>query len=336
MDDQNNVTKELATLLPALPVAAKTSAIKAFSQLIGGAGAYVIAWLRRPTQAIEDKTDAKSLMIRKISEAAAKRASEDPEIIEQAIAQWLPGELRKQENKQKVAELAFQGILEFDATQYQSNDSIIEDDWLNAFERFSEDASSENMRTLWGKVLSGEIVNPGSFSKTTLRFISELDQRTALDFENVAKYAIAGQAMGVPDDNPAIFNSMLHLDSVGILSGVGGLVQWQGRSNENGQFGVHGERFGLIGLTEPNTEVTIDSAPYTVTGRQLLKIVPNPDEEQCVISLSEKLKEPTGFSRTIIKGAALGRVIYEDGKRSLKLDRLIWGENPFSEKRIES
>src|SRR3546814_13011379 len=56
-----------------------------------------------------------------------------------------------------------------------------DDDWMNRFMRFAEDASSERLHELFARILAGEVVRPGSFGAATLRAVSELDQSIAND-----------------------------------------------------------------------------------------------------------------------------------------------------------
>jgi len=323
--------RELLENLPAMTAPVKAGALKAFSQLLGGLGTYIGAWVRRPTQAVEDKTDARSLITKRIAEVAAERAISDPEIIGRALEKWLPSELRKQENKEAIVSFALEGFVEAgaDETGPSQSQQEIDDEWLNSFERFAEDASSERMQRLWAKVLNGEIMRPGSFGRSTLRFLHEMDKYTAQAFEEVACHVIGSQVFA-PDDDQVLFNRLLHLDSAGAVSGVGGLVSWQITSDENGIFSIPGAKFGLVGLTTPNTEVTLPAPPLTRSGRELIKIVPNPDEEKTILSISEMLKKTTGFPQNNVKGTALAEMIVVAGQSKLRKVRDIWGDSPFS------
>jgi hypothetical protein len=169
---------ELLPIVQGVPAPYRPGALKAVYHLLGGAGAYLTAWMRRPTQKVDDITDAKSLMIRKVAEAAADSAARDPRLVEAAIEAWLPRELRKQANKQAVVAAALDqlSLAPPSGGKPAGEHRQIDDDWLSTFDRFSEDACSDDMQKLWGRVLSGEIANPGSFRRATLRFLYELDK----------------------------------------------------------------------------------------------------------------------------------------------------------------
>ncbi len=56
---------------------------------------------------------------------------------------------------------------------------------MNTFMRFADDASSDKLQDLFGRILAGEVVRPGSFSLATIRAVAELDQSIAQDFSIV-------------------------------------------------------------------------------------------------------------------------------------------------------
>ena len=63
--------------------------------------------------------------------------------------------------------------------------------FFNRFERYAEDASSDDLRQRWGRILAGEIRKPGRFSQKVLRIVDELEPDLALLFEEKCKYLFA-------------------------------------------------------------------------------------------------------------------------------------------------
>jgi hypothetical protein len=75
-------------------------------------------------------------------------------------------ERRKLENRAATTKAALDDM---DANPTTADaQAEIEDDWLNFFVRISEDKSSEELQQLFGRILSGEIRRPGSFSLRAL------------------------------------------------------------------------------------------------------------------------------------------------------------------------
>jgi hypothetical protein len=235
-------------------------------------------------------------------------------------------ETRKQANREAVARETIALLGTAEPPQGSAAGETIDEEWLNSFEKFVEDASSERMRNLWARVLSGEIIKPGSFTRQTLRFLHDLDKQTADAFEEVAQNVLSDQVFADDDLNIPNFASMLHLGSVGALSGVGGLVSWNAPTDAAGRFYVVGKKYALIGAASTESKITLEATPLTQVGRELLNIVPNSDEKRTILALAEKLKTPHAFFKQTIKGTALAEV--KDGK--IQFVEVLWGESPFA------
>ncbi|MBH0011201.1 TIGR03899 family protein [Pseudoalteromonas sp. NZS100_1] len=52
-------------------------------------------------------------------------------------------------------------------------------DWVEHFIALCEDTSNESMQTLWAKILTGETLNPGTFSIKSLQTLKHMTQREA-------------------------------------------------------------------------------------------------------------------------------------------------------------
>lgn len=86
-------------------------------------------------------------------------------------------EKRKVENRADVVAVAIEDMNAAGETEDAKSD--IDDDWLNLFARLSEDKSSEELQSLFGRILSGELRRPGSFALRTLQFVSTLSKEEA-------------------------------------------------------------------------------------------------------------------------------------------------------------
>lgn len=64
-------------------------------------------------------------------------------------------------------------------------------DWTARFFNDVQDVSSEEMQTLWAKVLAGEVERPGSTSIRTLGVLRNLDQSIALLFQDLCSISIS-------------------------------------------------------------------------------------------------------------------------------------------------
>jgi hypothetical protein len=163
--------------------------------------------------------------------ARVKRATTDGKVlIIEALAQDRIREIgRSREHKEiNKIEVVRESIKELAApttpnSASDETDVEIDPDWLNYFEGYAEKASTTNMRSFWGRILSGEIRRPGSFSLTTLRVASELTQQTAKNFQELAKLRMKGFVFS-PEKKPHLdFDALMQLQAAGLIQGVEGV-----------------------------------------------------------------------------------------------------------------
>lgn len=170
----------LGNLAGNLPAPVSTSLLKSVSTLLGGLTLVPNAWLRKSAQAIDDTTLGRSAVAAILAKGVAEDALKDPLVMQAAAEIYMPNAIRKARNKVQVAQLAIEHASESDA---DGSDAVApDDDWMNAFMRFAEDATSERLQDMFGRILAGQVVRPGSFTLATLRTVAELDQSIAQDF----------------------------------------------------------------------------------------------------------------------------------------------------------
>lgn len=165
-----------------VPAPVKTAFVKAVSELVGGVVAIPAAKLRQLAQAIDDTTAARSTAAAALSKAAVSQAAEDPLVLQAAAEMYLPSSLRKVKNRLLVAANSVEHIACNASESHGDAAKPPDEDWMNAFMRFAEDASSERLQDLFGRILAGQVLRPGAFGLSTLRALSELDQTIADDF----------------------------------------------------------------------------------------------------------------------------------------------------------
>ncbi len=184
--------------------------------------------------------------------------------------------IRKEVNVAKAVIIA-EDILAQDS-QVPSEASI-DDDWLFSWREYAGRVSSEELQSLWGKVLAGEIKQPNSYSMRTLEFLKNLSKSEAELISRAAKFVI-GQ--WIYRNNDTIlekenikFIHLLLLQDIGILSGVDtGLTQTFG-SLENDKFVIHFFALNIVILlshNDPAKKVVNEVYLLTSVGREVLKL----------------------------------------------------------------
>ncbi len=130
-----------------------------------------------------------------------------------------PDEKRKFQNRFATTEAALADLKE--TTGSADANSEIEDDWLNLFSRIAEDKTSEELRTLFGKILAGEIRRPGSFSLRTLQLIGTLSKADAEAVAEFLSYALDRMVVAFRKDKKLLPtpSSRLLMQELGIALG---------------------------------------------------------------------------------------------------------------------
>lgn len=106
------------------------------------------------------------------------------ELQKRAIVRFSKEEVLKQANIEDVIERSFTDLSE------TAEPNKIDNDWLLNFLDKVKYVSSEQMRAVWAKILAGESNVQGSFSKTTLRILSEMSRSDAEVFQNLSRFVM--------------------------------------------------------------------------------------------------------------------------------------------------
>lgn len=295
-DENEGVAARAVELAAGLPAPLAAGGLKAITRLIGGLADYPAAWLRRASQGVEDGTNARTLMSNTLAVAAAERAAADPALVERAMASLLTKGARRQANREAVAEQTAEALRETTTGgPPQEPAGEPDDDWLNVFERYAEDASSERARVLWGRVLAGEIRKPRSFSLAAMRFLSEADQRTVQVAQRVSAMMIGDMIVRtdvVGSGQP--FRDLLDAEAAGLVSGAGvgfGGTAWKVTIGPEGHAALGGSSYTM--RVEGSRDHVVELPIITVTrvGREVAQLSPPPDEQALLRAAADRIKQ---------------------------------------------
>ena len=138
-----------------------------------------------------------------------------------ALHRFVEEEAKRQSNIENIISKA---LPQLDDT---GDPSQIEDDWITNFFDKCRIVSDDEMQNLWSRVLSGEANVPGTYSKRTVNFLSDLDKAEAKLFSDLCGFGwmILGNFVPLVFDCQAdiynnkelSFSSLSHLDSIGLI-----------------------------------------------------------------------------------------------------------------------
>lgn len=97
----------------------------------------------------------------------------------------------------------------------------INDDWLYRWRDYTGEVSDDDLQKIWGRLLAGEVKNPGTYSLRTLDFLRSLSQAEAVLIEKMVGVVVNG-FIWRPIDNlfPVEFRELLVLQELGIIIGA--------------------------------------------------------------------------------------------------------------------
>lgn len=187
----------------------------------------------------------------------------------------------------------------------------IDDDWLNVFETHAANASSDRLRKLWGRILSGEIRKPGSFSLTTLRVLSEIDQQTAVLFQKHVT-GILENSFLVRCDSPKgqELIEMTALEEVGLLQDVNGMLGADQEFDRNGQVVFRNGPLVLLMKGMTGNKFRVPLIKITRSGQEILGILPKENPDACLRRVAS-IARPASSSielALLISSDASGRI----------------------------
>lgn len=150
----------------------------------------------------------------------AKAEIEITDLHRRAMHRFVEEEAQRQHNMESITEKALPQLAE------TSDPNKMDDDWVTNFFDKSRIISDNEMQEIWAKVLAGEANAPGTYSKRTVNFLSDLDKRDAELFQNLCSFGwvVGGFTPLIFDVQADIynqkginFNTLTHLDSIGLV-----------------------------------------------------------------------------------------------------------------------
>ena len=119
------------------------------------------------------------------AEAALIEAQSDIEITDlhrRAAHRFIEEEAQRQQNIEDITTKALPRLHE------DANPESVDNDWIVNFFDKSRIVSDSEMQELWSRVLANEANSPGSYSKRTVNFLSDMDKNEAESFTKLCGF----------------------------------------------------------------------------------------------------------------------------------------------------
>ena len=143
---------------------------------------------------IEARAEADSLRLIADAQADARRALMDSdsltggtlEITQAQITQRL--QFQEHKRHRNIASAVREAAVELEGETVADHEP--DHDWTARFFEYVQDISSEDLRSIWARILAGEVRSPGGVSMHTLSILRHLSSRQANRFAEAMRYRI--------------------------------------------------------------------------------------------------------------------------------------------------
>ena len=296
----DHITDTVGDLVTGVPAPIRKNFFKAFGQLCTAAVDIPVAKLQSRADEIRAESKARIRIIEEQGEQISKQLKVPQEYIYKAGEKFASKVVKEQINLDEIGMHAANNLRneQFDEKSKETT-AEINDDWLNEFENYAKLKSSDEMKMVFGKILSGEIMQPGAFSIRTVRLISQLDNKAAQLFQILCSQAISINigthiidarvaSLGGNAASNALSNYGLSFGNLNILQEYGLIISdynsWMKYApciaNEKNQVSAflnfNGTDYGLIPTDKEKYDKTlkISGVALTKSGKELLNIIP--------------------------------------------------------------
>lgn len=332
------VGKAIAVVDKAAPKGWRLKLAKASAQLLVGtrAGAAVYAEAREHL----DEIEARSAMNKQLYAVAAQQIISDPEMVERAKARLVSGMLRKQENLEAVIAgagdkmLALPAPTEGDLTSSveQSDEEVdrsagdqprdvpgdpLNSDWAAAFSEVAENATSEELRDRLARMLVGEISSTGTFPRSTIRAIAELEQADLQTFVEVLPFTYGSGIVGETGIGADKLDALHACGLIEYNSAFGRVITINASPETAG--GLIGKDWAIAIHVSEAKSISLPIIPLTRVGKAVITLLDQFDEEAALEAVVERL------DKSGINQVQIGKYnASNDGKYTLSQGRIVF------------
>ena len=159
-------------------------------RLIDGGFDVAVGWVDRKIAKQDFDVEQQLETVRVLADAGRNHlVARDPDVAEAVARSFLNEHKLKLDNRTRVVQAAF-NELRNEPPPEECADTDLDVDWLNHFSEIAGQKSSPEMQALLGKILAGEIRQPGAFSPMTINVLANLTMRIAKKFEDLCSISV--------------------------------------------------------------------------------------------------------------------------------------------------
>jgi hypothetical protein len=185
LDKEKSISVELTER--GLKASSNLRSINAFERLLGNLPELLNVKLERYISRERATIDGEKAVIDTAAAYVVDRIGRDNEFAARVFQNGFRLDAQRQLNKDGVVGAALQDLTASPPSEQEANSgpASLTPEFMDRLERYAEEATTEDLRARWGRILASEIRRPGTFSSRVLRITDEIDAETALMFEKV-------------------------------------------------------------------------------------------------------------------------------------------------------
>ena len=296
-----------------VPAPIRRSLFKVLGRLTTAVVEYPVTLLENAIKERKAESNARVRLIDASKMQIAKQMKVDPAYAQAAASKFAQRIVRERVNVDQIVALAVQELakppLPHEVVSNPAEDRAdVDEDWLNVFEGEAAQVSSEHAQKVFAKILAGEINRPASFSKKTIKLISQLDNQAAHIFSLACSMAVSLQTSGNIYDARVLglgsigqnslaryglpYDACVILQEYGlVVSDLAGYFDYQSSQQVDGAVQLpltHQNKHWMMVKQQgqPRSEMHFDGMRFSRSGYELLSIV----ELQPVPAYTEAMK----------------------------------------------
>ncbi len=198
------------------------------------------------------------------------------EFMEKTERRMLFLEAKKQKNIEDIIAGAYENL----ETEQNVSEEPLQEEWINRFFNVVGEVSSDELKTIWSRILSEEIKEPGKCSIRTLESLRNISKNEAEIFKKVSNYIIQYQNVCyLPNEEELLeianinYGEILKLDEAQLInssSQVNALLTFNENNKEN--YLIYND---IIIFCEKNENIKIELSAYPLTevGKNIFNIL---------------------------------------------------------------
>ncbi len=237
------------------------------------------------------------------------------DFLERAEKRMLFIEAKKQKNIEDIVSEAYNNL----ETEKKVSGEPVQEEWINRFFNIVGEISSDDLKTIWSKILSEEIKEPGKCSIRTLESLKNISRYEAEKFKKISNYIIKyNDVYYLPNEKSLLeyanigYGEILKLDEASLInsgSSVSVVLNFDENVKEN--YLTYNQNIIFCGKAE-KAEIHLQAYPLTEVGRNIFDILSTTYDKEYFEKYIDIIKSKMNISySTILERLPDGRIRFQ-------------------------